>query len=153
MSKNKNRNRVIQLPGGALEQLRQEQLMKIQAHLEELGKQNEMRFSDFNMVLRECLRNMMGGTESPADIIKDVESIASAITAHKMKLHYEGVRDVIRDLNVQDLPDHVTWAARRAGVELEPDEEPEAAESSESPLLGADGKTLSPTPALEPKAS
>lgn len=117
MAKNKN---LIQLPGDALEKLQQERLQKIQAYMDELGKHASIEHQAFDLVMSKVLkmRHLNGTAEEKRELVEKAGAIAQEITRYKLQRLNEGVKQIMREQNVHDVPAHIAWSARRAGVEL-----------------------------------
>lgn len=117
MSKNKQ---LIQLPGNALEQLQNERMAKIQSYMDELGKHASIEHQAFDLVLAgELGRVPVPHTETArAELVERCTAMAQLVARAKLQRLNEGVKQIMREQNIHDVPDHVAWSARRAGVEL-----------------------------------
>lgn len=117
MSRNKQ---LVHIPDGALEQLRNERMMKIQAYLDELGKSVAIEQSAFDLVLRCELEHIRLPTEpaAQAELVARCQSMAAQVARAKLRLLHAGVKEIMREQNVADVPEHIVWSARRSGVEL-----------------------------------
>lgn len=115
-----NHPKRIHLPGNALEKLQQERMEKIQSYLDELGKHASIANADLDLVVRATIEHHGLPTDDDrrAALFAQAIPLAEALTAHKLKALNEGVKEVMRLHNVSDVPPHILWSARRAGVEL-----------------------------------
>lgn len=114
-----NEARRIHVEGKSLEQLKKERAELIDDHLQELGKHCSIENQDLDLVMREALRN--GIPESLAEkklLLDEAVTMAGMLSDHKLKRLNNGVKGICKLFNVGDLPDHIVWSARRAGVEL-----------------------------------
>lgn len=117
------------VPDNALRQLQQERMQHIDRHLEQLGNFTSIENAALDLCLKEALRHGFPVTqEARESLMEHSVAMAKLISAERLKRFNVGVKEVCKELNVRDLPDHVVWAGRRAGVELveAPIETPEA---------------------------
>ena len=120
-----SKKRLIALPKSALEQLQQEQIQSIQWHLDELGKIRAIKNADFDTALKAELARagVPAAPSAVADVMARCIAMSEAVSAHKLKAHYEEIRFLIRELKVTDVPEPILWAARQCGVNLLPEDE------------------------------
>lgn len=112
-----NKKSII-LPDAARQQLEAERFSQIDSHLEQLGNQVSVQNQTLDIVLAAALAQGIPDDPNQAAFVARCVGLADVIAAHKLRRFNEGVREVIKLLNVHNLPPHVEWAARRAGVEL-----------------------------------
>jgi len=115
-----NQMKRIHLPGNALEKLQQERMEKIQSFLDELGKHASIANGDLDLVVRAAIEHhgLPRSDFERQEMLDSAVPLAQALTAHKLRTLNEGVKEVMKLHNVTDVPAHILWSARRAGVEL-----------------------------------
>lgn len=112
--------KLIQLPSGALEQLQNERMQKIQSFMDELGKQSSIEHQAFDLVMGKVLEmgDLHMSPEGQAGLVRKVGALAQEIARYKLQRLNEGVKQIMRENNIHDAPEHIVWSARRVGVEL-----------------------------------
>lgn len=110
------------VPDNALKQLQAERMQHIDAHLEQHGHRTSIINAAMDLVLKADLsRGGIPDTEVERQVCMDnATAMAKLIADERLKRFNEGVKDICAKLNVRDLPDHIVWAGRMAGVELVP---------------------------------
>lgn len=120
----KNNGKKILLPADALAQLQNERHQAIDLHLGEVAKHCSIENQDLDLVLRALLDKegvpAVDDELARNDVMNRAYLMSKRITAHKLRRLNEAVKEVVEAHNVTDLPPHITWSARRAGVELLP---------------------------------
>jgi hypothetical protein len=118
------------IEGDALKRLQQERMQHIDAHLEQHGHRTSIINAAMDLVLKADLsRGGIPDTEVERQVcMENATAMAKLIADERLKRFNEGVKDICTMLNVRDLPEHIVWAGRMAGVELleVPVETPEA---------------------------
>lgn len=114
-----NPNQRVIVEGDSLKKLQQERAELIDDHLSELGKHLSIENQDLDLVLRAALEKGVPGDPIEQEVLlTKCASMAALISSHKLRKLNNGVKGICQLLNVRDLPEHITWSARRAGVEL-----------------------------------
>jgi len=115
-----NHPKRIHLPGNALEKLQSERMEKIQSYLDELGKHASIANADLDLVVRAAIEHhgLPKSDGERLDLIAAADRLAALLTQQKLRALNNGVKEVMKLHNVSDVPAHILWSARRAGVEL-----------------------------------
>lgn len=115
------RNGVVLTPE-ALAKLQAERYAKVDAYLEQLGNQVSIQNQCLDVVVGAAISH--GGLPADLDeraaLFDSCRAFAGALAADKLTRFNAGVRDLLAELKVTDVPEYVQWAARRVGVELVP---------------------------------
>lgn len=125
----------ILLPPGAAQLQKEEGEQAIAWHLEEGNKQVGVIAGYFEMLMREEVRR--NGLPPVHDqvgrelIVEKAALMAEAAAKWSLRKRSEIVAEVVTELKVRDVPEHMLWATRRTGVELFP--APPAAVVAEEP--------------------
>ncbi|MDP1824928.1 MAG: hypothetical protein Q8L48_16850 [Archangium sp.] len=117
-----SRNRPIILPPGAAQLQKEEGEKAILWHLDEGNKQVGVVAGYFEMLMREEVRR--NGLPPVHDqvgrdlIVEKASLMAEAAAKWSLKKRSEIVAEVVTELKVRDVPDHMVWACKRTGVNL-----------------------------------
>ncbi len=112
----------IHLTDGAMEKLIAERDAKAQHHLNEMGKDQGITDSAMNAVVLAAIQRD-GLPENPAEFYEKCRAIASVISTAQIRRKHEGVRDLLKHLNIHQCAPALIWSAKQAGVEMFPEAE------------------------------
>lgn len=113
---------LIKPPPDALKKLQQERMEEIGNYLDQISNFTITENQATDLVLKaELDRNGVPDTqEGRVELLKRCVAMAKLISAERLTRYNEGVAEVCKLKNIHDLPDFVTWSAKRVGVELFP---------------------------------
>lgn len=108
----------------SLKRMQQEALEKIDLHMDEGSKQLSVWGGYFETTLREIFRKEGVPSERDesgrAEFVRRADLMATEAAKLALKKRAELTAEVVKELKVKHLPEHITWASRRVGVEIEP---------------------------------
>lgn len=106
----------------AMKRMQMEALEKIELHLDEGSKQLSVWAGYFETALRELMRDEgvpdLADEGIRAEYVQRADLMATAAAKLALRKRAELTAEVVTDLKVKHLPDHITWAAKRVGVEV-----------------------------------
>jgi hypothetical protein len=120
--------RLLHLPDGAAQQAKMEHEQRMQAHSAEMSRHIGIRNDDVTAVYLKLLEHEEPeGAQGDADLLARAVALGSQLAREKTRHYYLKLAELISELRIYDVPDHLLWGAKQAGVELideSPDEEP-----------------------------
>ena len=122
-SKKEQMRKGVLLTEEALAKLQAERIAIVQMHWDEVAKRYANRDMARDLVLKaELERNgVPDSEEGRLALFERCDAMARLISDKRLTASWEAKGEVLKALNVRDVPPHIEWAAAQLGVKLVPD--------------------------------
>lgn len=107
--------RLIQIEGTAAERLQQENIAKVQPHLNELNQENAATQSAITLVFSAAIKHH-GVPIVNGVLFDECMQLAQKLAAQNLRASHEKAKEVFLEFGFVDIPAHIVRAAKRAGV-------------------------------------
>jgi hypothetical protein len=113
----------IEVVGKALERMKREELERLGEHFQALQTEQSAAVSTRNTLLAAIVQHggmsVLPATAAEAEQFCDrIEVLAKVLARRHNAERHVALKELVAELKVRDLPDHLVWAAAKAGVTI-----------------------------------
>lgn len=110
--------RLIQIEGTAAEKLQQENIAKVQPHLNELNQENAATQAAISLVFSAAIKHHGVSAVLHPVMFNECMHLAEKLAAQNLRTSHEKAKEVFLEFGFVDIPPHIVRAAKRAGVTM-----------------------------------